>query len=41
MKIDLLQDCTDTLLDQLDNELKATEDECKVYRFVVMQDYHC
>jgi len=26
------QECTDTLLDLLDQELKMTEDECKDYR---------
>ena len=26
------QECTDSLLDQLDQQLKITEDECKDYR---------
>ena len=28
----LLQECTDSLLNQLDQQLKITEDECKHYR---------
>jgi beclin 1 len=28
----LCEECTDTLLDQLDHQLKITEDECKDYK---------
>lgn len=34
---DAVQECTDTLLDNLDLQLKITEDECKDYRF----DLYC
>lgn len=32
---DALQDCTDTLLDQLDQQLKITEEEGKDYKLEI------
>ena len=29
-----MQECTDALVDELDKQLKITEDECTVYRLV-------
>jgi beclin 1 len=34
----VFQDCTDTLLDQLDQQLKITEEEGKDYRCIVCLD---
>ena len=33
MMLYLFQECTDSLLNQLDDQLKITEEECKDYRF--------